>query len=72
MTKSSLHNNFLLPHFEAMNFTFLLPNYIIKNYNVPSFERKMKEHDLKIFQKQDGGFFRMCFIVQIPSITPTL
>lgn len=57
ITKCSLHNNFLLLHFEALNFTCLLHNYIINNYDVPSFERKMKEHDLMLFQKQDGIFY---------------
>lgn len=56
MTKCSLHNNFLLLHCEALDFTCLLHSHIINNYNVPSSERKMKEHDLMLFQKQDGVF----------------
>lgn len=60
MAKSSPYN-FLLLHFEALNFTCLLLSYTINNYNVPSFERKMKEHDLMLFQKQDG-FFSFAYV----------
>lgn len=62
-------------YYKALNFMRLLPRLTsptINNYNVLSFEKKAKDHDLIVISKTRWGFFCVCFVLEIPGITPTL